>query len=199
MAAFPLRLIVGLGNPGAGYALTRHNAGFWFVDALARTQGGQFREHRRHNGELAHIRIGATELDLYKPLTSMNRCGIAIRSVAEYSRVPPEQMLVVHDELDLPVGTARLKFGGGAGGHNGLRDTIAHIGAEFWRLRLGIAHPGNRDEVIDYVLRRAPPEEETAIMESVKDALDMMPVLLEDGPEKAMNRLHQKKPGPIED
>jgi peptidyl-tRNA hydrolase, PTH1 family len=193
MASFPLRFIVGLGNPGPEYALTRHNAGFWFVDALARVHGGHFRDQRKYGGELARIRIGDHELELFKPMTYMNRSGLAIRSVAEYFRIPLEQTLIAHDELDLPVGTVRLKSGGGAGGHNGLRDTIAHLGDAFWRLRFGVGHPGNKDEVTDYVLRRAPREEEEQIIECVGQAVEMFPKLLADGPEKTMNALHRKK------
>lgn len=191
MASFPLRLIVGLGNPGPEHALTRHNAGFWFVDALAREHAGRFL--RKYGGELARIRIGEQDLELFKPLTYMNRSGLAIRSVAEYFRIPPEQTLVAHDELDLPVGIVRLKSGGGAGGHNGLRDTITHLGDAFWRLRFGVGHPGNKDEVIDYVLRRAPRAEEEQIIRCVGEAVEIFPRLLAEGPEKTMNALHRKK------
>lgn len=193
MASFRLRLIVGLGNPGPEHALTRHNAGFWFVDALARAYDGRFREHRKYQGELARIRIGEHELELFKPLTYMNRSGLAIRSVVDYFRIPAGEMLIAHDELDLPVGTVRLKCGGGAGGHNGLRDTITHIGDEFWRLRIGVGHPGDKAEVIDYVLRRAPREEEDAMMKCLVEAFEVMPLLLTEGAEKAMNKLHRKR------
>ncbi len=193
MATTPLRLLVGLGNPGPEHALTRHNAGFWFVDALARAHGGHFREHRKYQGELARIRIGERELELLKPMTYMNRSGLAIRSVADYFRIAPAEIMVAHDELDLPVGAVRMKFGGGAGGHNGLRDTITHLGDEFWRLRIGVGHPGNKDEVIDYVLRRAPRAEEEAIIQCVAEAVDVMPLVLAEGSEKAMNRLHRKR------
>lgn len=195
MAAFPLRLIVGLGNPGPEHALTRHNVGFWFVDALAHACGGRFREHRRHQAELARIRIGEQEIGLVKPLTYVNRSGLAIRSVADYFRIGVGEMLVAHDELDLPAGTVRLKRGGGAGGHNGVRDTIAHMGEDFWRLRVGIGHPGSKAEVIDYVLRRAPAEEEETIVECVAAAVEVMPVLINAGAEKAMNKLHSEKEG----
>jgi len=193
MAAFPLRLVVGLGNPGPEHALTRHNAGFWFVDALVRAHEGRFREHRKHQAELARIEISRHEILLVKPLTYVNRSGLAIHSVADYFRITAEEMLVAYDELDLPVGAVRLKRGGGAGGHNGVKDTIAHMGEDFWRLRLGIGHPGNKDEVIDYVLRRAPAEEETAILECVAAAVEIMPMLIKEGAEKAMNKLHGKK------
>lgn len=198
MAAFPLRLIVGLGNPGPEHSLTRHNAGFWFVDALAHVHEGRFREHRKHQAELARIRIGSQEILLVKPLTYMNRSGLAIRSVTEYFQIKADEMLIAHDELDLAVGTVRLKRGGGAGGHNGLKDTIAHIGEGFWRLRLGIGHPGDKDEVIDYVLRRAPTEEQEALLECVAAAVEIMPVLISAGTEMAMNKLHAKSAQPQE-
>jgi len=197
MTAFALRLVVGLGNPGPEHLLTRHNAGFWFVDALARAYDGRFREHRKHQGELARITVAGQEIELFKPLTYMNRSGQAIRSIAEYFRIPTSATLVAHDELDLPVGTVRLKSGGGAGGHNGLRDSITHIGDDFWRLRLGVGHPGNRSEVIDYVLRRAPREEEEAILKCVAEVVDLFPKLLTDGAEKTMNALHRKKESPV--
>ncbi len=193
MAAFPLRLIVGLGNPGPDHALTRHNVGFWFVDALAHASGARFREHRKHQAEIARIQIGEQEIGLVKPLTYVNRSGLAIRSVADYFRITAGEMLVAHDELDLPVGAVRLKRGGGAGGHNGVRDAIAHIGDDFWRLRVGIGHPGTKAEVIDYVLRRAPAEEEEAIIECVAAAVEIMPLLISAGAEKAMNKLHRKE------
>ena len=195
MAGTPLSIIVGLGNPGPEHRLTRHNAGFWFVDALARAHGAQFRAHSRYQGEVARVSVGDQDLTLLKPQTFMNRSGLSIRALVDYSKAQMSQVLVVHDELDLPPGTARLKFGGGHGGHNGLRDTITHCGSEFWRLRLGIGHPGNRDEVIDYVLQRAAPADETAIVESVGAALEVMPVFLRDGAEKAMHALHTKAGG----
>jgi peptidyl-tRNA hydrolase, PTH1 family len=192
MAGSPLKIIAGLGNPGPEHQLTRHNAGFWFVDALARRHGGEFRDYRKYSGETAKIAIGAHELTLLKPTTYMNRSGLSIRQLSDFFKVPAEQVLVVHDELDLPVGTVRLKFGGGHGGHNGLRDAIAHIGENFWRLRLGIGHPGIRGEVIDYVLTRAPRAEEDAILGSVNAAADCIPIILEQGAERAMAKLHSR-------
>jgi PTH1 family peptidyl-tRNA hydrolase len=169
--------------------------GFWFVDALAHAAEARFRDHRKHQAELARVKIGEHELLLVKPQTYVNRSGLAIRSIAEYYRVQPGEILVVYDELDLPVGTVRLKRGGGAGGHNGVKDTIAHIGDDFWRLRVGIGHPGNKAEVIDYVLKRAPHEEEEAIIDCVAAAVDIMPMLLSAGAEKAMNKLHTENKG----
>jgi PTH1 family peptidyl-tRNA hydrolase len=192
VSGLPLKIIAGLGNPGPEHQSTRHNAGFWFVDVLANRHGGEFRDYRKYSGETARVAIGGHELVLLKPTTYMNRSGLAIRQLSDFFKVPPEQVLVVHDELDLPVGAARLKFGGGHGGHNGLRDTIAHMGENFWRLRLGIGHPGTKAEVIDYVLTRAPRAEEEAIIDAVNTAADCMPILLEFGAEKAMAKLHAR-------
>ncbi|MBM4216040.1 MAG: aminoacyl-tRNA hydrolase [Gammaproteobacteria bacterium] len=195
MAGKSLKLIVGLGNPGEKYARTRHNAGFWFADELARRYGGVFRAESRHQGDMARVRVsleGGTEVDvlLLKPTTYMNKSGGSISSLANFYKVSPDEVLVAHDELDLPVGVARLKLGGGHGGHNGLRDTITTIGADFWRMRLGIGHPGHKDLVHDYVLQRAPFDQERAIEIAVNNAADVLPVLLAQGAEKAMNRLH---------
>lgn len=192
MPGLPLRIVVGLGNPGPEHQLTRHNAGFWCVDVLARRHGGDFREDRKYSGETARIRIGGHELTLLKPMTYMNRSGISIRQLSDFFKVPPAEILVVHDEMDLPVGTVRLKSGGGHGGHNGLRDTIAHIGDGFWRLRIGVGHPGNKAEVIDYVLTRPPRVEEDLILDAVAEAADSLPVILEQGAERAMTRLHSR-------
>ena len=192
MAGLPLRLIVGLGNPGPEHLVTRHNAGFWFVDALARRHGVEFRDYRKYSGETARIRVDAKEVTLLKPTTYMNRSGLSIRQLSEFLKVPSEEILVAHDELDLAAGSVRLKFGGGHGGHNGLRDTIAHIGENFWRLRFGIGHPGVKAEVIDYVLTRAPPAEEALILDAVNTAADCVPMMLEHGAERAMTTLHSR-------
>jgi peptidyl-tRNA hydrolase, PTH1 family len=191
-SVLPLRIIVGLGNPGPEHQVTRHNAGFWFVDLLAQRHGGDFRDYRKYSGETARITVAGQELQLLKPTTYMNRSGLSIRQLSDFYKVPPEQILVAHDELDLPVGTVRLKHGGGHGGHNGLRDTITHIGENFWRLRIGIGHPGNKAEVLDYVLNRAPRIEEEMILDSVNFAADCLPILLEQGAERAMTKLHSR-------
>jgi PTH1 family peptidyl-tRNA hydrolase len=196
MADPSLKLVVGLGNPGAQYERTRHNAGFWFVDELARRHGGTFRMESRHQGELTRVRVAGAELWLLKPQNFMNRSGGAVAAVAAFYRIAPAEILVVHDELDLPAGTLRLKYAGGHGGHNGLRDIIATIGADFWRLRIGIAHPGGKDEVVDYVLRRAPPDEEKLLVEAVDAAADAFPLLMEAGAQKAMLKLHGRPQRP---
>ena len=193
MPGTPIKIIVGLGNPGPEHVLTRHNVGFWFVDALAARLGVRFRSHTRFQGDICRVPISGTEITLLKPSTFMNRSGLSIRALCDYLKVPAGEVLVAHDELDLPVGDARFKLGGGHGGHNGLRDTITHIGAEFWRLRLGIGHPGDKSQVIDYVLRRAVKEDEDTILTSIGSALDALTAFLEQGAEKAMNQLHGKK------
>ncbi|MFM7396212.1 MAG: aminoacyl-tRNA hydrolase [Gammaproteobacteria bacterium] len=197
MTGTVLKLIVGLGNPGEKYARTRHNAGFWFANELVRRYGGGFRAESRHQGEVVRVRVtlegGAqTEIFVLKPTTYMNKSGGAIASLANFYKITPEEVLVAHDELDLPAGVARLKLSGGHGGHNGLRDTIATLGADFWRMRLGIGHPGHKDLVHDYVLQRAPSDQERAIDTAVSHAADVLPMLLAQGAEKAMNRLHSQ-------
>jgi PTH1 family peptidyl-tRNA hydrolase len=190
MAGTPLQIVVGLGNPGPEHRLTRHNAGFWFVDALARRHDAPFRAHARYHGEIAKVSIEGRELVLLKPQTYMNRSGLSIRALMDYIKAPAGEMLVVHDELDLPVGVARLKLGGGHGGHNGMRDVITHCGADFWRLRLGVGHPGDKSQVIDYVLQRASAADESAIVDSIGAGLDALSTFLRDGAEKAMHQLH---------
>ena len=193
MANFALRLIVGLGNPGNEYARTRHNAGYWLVDELAHRHGGSFRAEGKYQGALARVSIAAEELWLFKPTTFMNLSGNALLSLCGFYRIPPAEMLVAHDDLDLATGTLRLKEGGGHGGHNGLRDCIAKLGDQFWRLRIGIGHPGARDEVLDYVLQRASADEQRLLDAALSDAADMVPALIEQGAQRAMNRLHTRK------
>ena len=198
MSGLPLKLVVGLGNPGAEHEGTRHNAGFWFVDELARRHELRLRLERRYNAEAGKGEIAGVPLWFLKPMGYMNRSGQPVRAFCDYLQVPPEQVLVVHDELDLPAGVARLKRGGGAGGHNGMKDLIAHVGEDFWRLRLGIGHPGHRDLVIGYVLERPSAIEERLIKEAIELAVAEFPRLLSDGAEKMMNRLHTK-PAPAEE
>ena len=188
----PIKLIVGLGNPGSSNLLDRHNAGYWFVDALARRYGGEFRSEVKFHGDVCRFTIEGHDIRLLKPTTYMNRSGLAIQALAAYLKYPAYQILVVHDELDLPLGKIKLKRGGGHGGHNGLRDVISHIGKEFFRLRIGIGHPGAKEDVIDYVLRRASREDENAIIDAINDAADVIPLLLAEGGEKAMHKLHSR-------
>jgi peptidyl-tRNA hydrolase, PTH1 family len=196
MPGEPLKLIVGLGNPGTEYARTRHNAGFRFVDELAARHGALFRSEPRHRAELARARIGDAELWLLKPMNYMNHSGDSVRSVASFYKVPLESILVAYDELDFPAGVVRLKQGGGAAGHNGMRDVIAQMGDGFWRLRIGIGHPGERSQVLDYVLGRPPAVDAQLIHEAIAAVVDAVPVLLTEGAQIAMNRLHSRDPVP---
>jgi PTH1 family peptidyl-tRNA hydrolase len=192
MAGTPLKLIVGLGNPGAEYARTRHNAGFWLVDELARRHGGTFRHEGKHQAELARVRIGGQEIWLAKPMTFMNRSGGPVSSVLGFYKIAPGEMLVAHDEIDLPSGTARLKDAGGHGGHNGLRDLIAAQGEGFWRLRIGVGHPGGSREVVDHVLARPSAADQAAIEATIVAGADAIEIMLRDGAQIAMNKLHTR-------
>lgn len=186
-----LRLIVGLGNPGAEHLRTRHNAGFWFVDALAQRESARFGVETKLHAETAKIVIGGEPVWLLKPTTYMNRSGLAVNAALRYWKIEPEQMLVAHDELDLPPGVARLKFDGGHGGQNGLRDLFAHVGhGRFHRLRLGIGHPGHKDRVTSWVLGRPSIADENLIIDSIADALDVLPLALAGDFNEAMKRLH---------
>ena len=186
----PVQLIAGLGNPGPEYAETRHNAGFWFVDELASAWQGQFRNDQKFHADVCKLVINGQDVWLIRPMTWMNRSGQAVAALARYYKIPPEAVLVVHDELDLPPGTVRLKRGGGHGGHNGLRDMIQHMGKDFARLRIGIGHPGHKDQVHDYVLGRPSRADHQQIDDAIWQATKILPKLLEYGLEKAMNELH---------
>ena len=193
----PPRLVVGLGNPGSEYAETRHNAGFWLVDALARQHGGQFRPEAKYHGETCRIVLDGQDLWLLKPMTYMNRSGLAVAALARFHRIPAPEILVIHDELDLPLGAVRLKKSGGPGGHNGLRDLIARLGRnDFLRLRLGIGHPGDSREVLDYVLRRAPAAERALLEQAVADALRELPLLAAGQWDRAVHALHSRRVAP---
>lgn len=187
-----VQLIVGLGNPGPEYNDTRHNAGFWLVDELARRRGGTFSPDRKFLGEQCRVSIGGHDVRLLKPTTFMNRSGQSVRALSDYLKVPVSKILVVHDEIDLPPGTVRLKQGGGHGGHNGLRDISSHLGKDFARLRIGVGHPGHKDEVTDYVLQRPSRGDTLLIEESIHAAADVMPMLISEGFQKAMHSLHTK-------
>jgi len=189
----PIRLIVGLGNPGAEYAETRHNAGFWFADNLARRCGAGFRHESKFHGQVCRIRASGGECWLLKPATFVNRSGRSVSSLANYYRITLRETLVVHDELDLEAGVARLKQGGGHGGHNGLRDIMSAMGGrDFWRLRIGISRPASAaaPQVANYVLGRPSRDEATAIESSISDAESVLQELLEGDFQKAMQRLH---------
>ena len=185
-----MKLIVGLGNPGREYEATRHNAGFWWLDQLARQQDVTLRMEARFHGLVA--RIPGQECWLLEPTTFMNASGRAVAALAHFYRVLPDQILVVHDELDLPPGGTKLKRGGGAAGHNGLKDIIATLGQDFWRLRLGIGHPGDRAQVIHYVLERPRKEEQAAIDDAIDRSLGIWPMLADGRTEEAMHKLHTK-------
>lgn len=186
-----ISLIVGLGNPGAKYQSTRHNAGFWFLDAVARRFGASFRSESKFSGEVAKVTIDGQDVWLLKPDTFMNLSGRSIKALSRFYRIEPEQILVAHDELDLPPGTIRLKKGGGHGGHNGLRDSIAQLGTkEFNRLRIGIGHPGQKELVHDYVLTRASRDDEITIERAIDQALEVVSLLVRGDMQKAMNDLH---------
>jgi peptidyl-tRNA hydrolase, PTH1 family len=194
MAGNVIKLIVGLGNPGPDYARTRHNAGFWLVEELARRHGGTFRHEPKHQAELARVRIAGEELWLAKPMTFMNRSGGPVSSVLGFYKIAPAEMLVAHDEIDLPSGTVRLKDAGGAGGHNGLRDVISAQGDGFWRLRIGVGHPGAKNEVVDFVLTHAGKDEQRVIDETILAGADAIEDMLRDGAQIAMNKLHSRGP-----
>lgn len=186
-----LKLIVGLGNPGADYLRTRHNAGFWFVDALASSLGEQFGFDAKLHGEACRARVAAQSLWLLKPSTFMNKSGIAVAAALHYYKIEPEECLVVHDDLDLPAGTVRLKFDGGHGGQNGLRDIVSHLGhAAFHRLRIGIGHPGHRDRVTPWVLGRPSASDEEAMLDGIARALNQLPLMASGQFEQAMKKLH---------
>jgi len=185
-----LRAIVGLGNPGAEYEYTRHNAGFWFVDLLAEAGRADFRVESKFQGVLAKVRIGGKDLLLLKPGTFMNRSGQAIQALASFYKIAPAEILVAHDELDLPAGAARLKIGGGHGGHNGLRSVHQHLGEAYARLRIGIGHPGNKDLVLDYVLGRPSQPDLRAIEDALARSQAALETLMKESWSKASQQLH---------
>ncbi|MGH8274268.1 MAG: aminoacyl-tRNA hydrolase [Gammaproteobacteria bacterium] len=191
MTSEPVRLIVGLGNPGPEYLATRHNLGFWFVDALAGELGADFRANRRLHGEATRARFEGAELLLLKPDTFVNESGLAVRATLDYFKYDAAELLVVHDDLDLPPGVVRAKRGGGHGGHNGLRSIIRHVGPDFARLRFGIGHPQN-PAVIDYVLSPPRKAEEEAILDAFAAAGAELPHLIAGDFEAAMRILHNR-------
>jgi len=189
-----VKLIVGLGNPGPDYARTRHNAGYAFVDAMAEKAGVRWALDSKLFSETAHIDISGQSIRLLKPLTFMNLSGKAVTAALHYWKIAPEQALLAHDDLDLPPGTARLKFDGGHGGQNGLRDVIRLLGhARFHRLRIGIGHPGHKDKVLNWVL--GPPSAADAVLmeRAIDAAIDVLPLAVTGKLEEAMKRLHTAK------
>jgi PTH1 family peptidyl-tRNA hydrolase len=194
MPGLAIKLIVGLGNPGREYESTRHNAGFWFVEELARRHGAGFRVEPRFQAALARVQIAGAERWLVKPQDYMNNSGRVTAAVAAFYKVDAAAVLVAHDELDLPPGALRLKSGGGAGGHNGLKDLIAHFGDGFWRLRIGVGHPGNRDLVTPYLLGRTSPAEREPMEQALPAATAAVVEMLEHGAERAMQTLHTRPP-----
>ena len=190
-----LRLIVGLGNPGPEYARTRHNAGFWFVDALAAQAGARFSVDAKLFGETAKAEVAGRPLWLLKPSTFMNLSGKSIGAALRFWKIEPEQCLVAHDELDLPPGVARLKFDGGHGGQNGVRDTMQALGhGRFHRLRIGIGHPGSKDRVTPWLLKGAPTRDDAILIErAIDDALAVLPLAVQGDFMEAMKRLHTSR------
>ena len=189
-----VQLIVGLGNPGPKYEQTRHNVGFIFVDELARSKGVSFKAENKFHGDVCKLSLAGDNVWLLKPNTFMNLSGKSVAALARFYKIAPESILVVHDELDIPPGQLRLKKGGGHGGHNGLRDMIAQLSSkEFMRLRVGIGHPGQSRDVSNYVLGKAPSDEQIDIDAAMDDALHTLPKIIEGEMQVAMNHLHSRK------
>ena len=192
-----IRLFVGLGNPGTEYEATRHNAGFWWLDALADKLGARLVPERGWQALAARVNTPAGPVWLLEPMTFMNRSGFAVATLARFYKIAPQEILVVHDELDLLPGQAKLKFGGSAAGHNGLKDIHAMLGTlDFWRLRLGIGHPGVKSEVVNYVLKRPSPDHRDAIQKAIEQSLQASELLLAGEMDKALARLHAQPPRP---
>ena len=192
-----IRLFVGLGNPGPEYEATRHNAGFWWVDALASQLGGRLVPERSYQALVARVNRPTGPVWLLEPMTFMNRSGVSVATLARFFKIEPQQILVVHDELDLQPGQAKLKFGGSAAGHNGLKDIHAMLGTpDFWRLRLGIGHPGVKSEVVNYVLKKPSAEHRDAIAKASEQALKAVEPLLLGEMDMALALIHAQPPRP---
>jgi PTH1 family peptidyl-tRNA hydrolase len=191
-----IRLLVGLGNPGPEYESTRHNAGFWWIDAVAAKLRATLLPERGYHGLVARInRSGGEPLWLLQPMTFMNLSGKSVAALARFFKIDADQILVAHDELDLQPGQVKLKQGGSAAGHNGLKDIQAQLGTpDFWRLRLGIGHPGVKAEVIHYVLKKPSPEHRKALDEGIERSLESLDLLLAGQMERAMMSVHASKP-----
>jgi PTH1 family peptidyl-tRNA hydrolase len=190
----PLKLIVGLGNPGSEYLMTRHNAGFWFIDALASRLGLTFNSDKKFNSETCRYRKGEIDCWLCKPQTYMNESGTAVQAMMNYYKIAANEVLVVHDEIDLDAGMARFKIGGGHGGQNGLRDIIQKIGGNgFNRLRIGVGHPGDKNKVVSYVLNRPGKDDEDSILDAIASVLDDQDLMFEGEIQRLMNNFNKKK------
>jgi PTH1 family peptidyl-tRNA hydrolase len=189
-----IRLIAGLGNPGPEYLRNRHNAGFWFADVLATGAGQRFASEKRVHGEACRVSLAGEQVRVIKPGTFMNESGRAVVAALNYWKLTPDELLVVHDDLDLPPGTARLKFDGGHGGQNGIRDIMAQLGhGKFHRLRVGIGHPGDRDRVTPWVLGNPSAADEDAMLDAINRALDVLPLAVAGDFNEAMKRLNTKR------
>ncbi|PIZ04753.1 MAG: aminoacyl-tRNA hydrolase [Gammaproteobacteria bacterium CG_4_10_14_0_8_um_filter_38_16] len=186
----PIRCVVGLGNPGADYAKTRHNVGVWFVDFLAAQENVSLRLDKKLRGFVAEFLYQDQKCFLFKPATFMNESGLAVSAFTRFHKIDISEILVAHDELDFDAGIARLKLGGGHGGHNGLRDIMAHLSADFYRLRLGIGHPGDRDQVTDYVLGNPGRDDRIEIMKAIDESASVMPDLFSGKIQRAFHALH---------
>ena len=192
-----IRLFVGLGNPGPEYEATRHNAGFWFIDEVARELRVKLAPERSYFGLVARANVADGPVWLLQPMTFMNLSGKSVAALTRFFKIEPGEILVAHDELDLMPGHVKLKLGGSHAGHNGLKDIQAQLGsAEFWRLRLGIGHPGVKAEVVDYVLRKPLAEQREAIGKSIEQAVAALPLMLEGDMERALMKVHAKPPRP---
>ena len=192
-----IRMLVGLGNPGTEYEGTRHNAGFWWVDEAARVLGARLVHDRAYHGLVARVNRPDGPVWLIEPQTYMNLSGKSVAPLARFFKIDPSEILVVHDELDLPPGQMKIKQGGGAAGHNGLKDIHAQLGtADFWRLRIGIGHPGDRSEVANWVLRKPAPEQREAILKCIAQSIEALPLLLDGPMDRAMMKIHAKPPRP---
>ena len=190
-----IKLFVGLGNPGTEYESTRHNVGFWWVDALARELKLSLSMDRGYHGLVARTSLHGRTVWLLEPQTFMNLSGKSVAALARFFKIAPEEILVIHDELDITPGQAKLKFGGSHAGHNGLRDIHAQLGTDdYWRLRLGIGHPGVKSEVVNWVLKKPAPEQRTAIEECIARTLKAVPALMDGEMEKATLLVHTSKP-----
>ena len=186
-----IRLFVGLGNPGPDYEATRHNAGFWWVDVLAAKLGARLASERAYQGHLARVAGPQGPVWLLQPMTFMNRSGVSVATLARFFKIEPAQVLVVHDELDVAPGQAKLKFGGSAAGHNGLKDIHGMLGTpDYWRLRLGIGHPGVKAEVVNYVLKRPSPDDREAIDRAIERSLAASELLMNGEMDRALAVIH---------